>query len=507
MSQEPKASLKQEDIVGLTIDDLLPPDVPPAFKDMDQTVLIHRGTQTYQTRLKPSNGEQKETMFSKASFSDSEQAAAGVAEVKMGLAELAEAKRALEESEAFNRTLFAQLPVGLALCRMDGRFVEVNPAFARILGRSVEEAKTLRFWDMTPEEHMEADRRLMTQLEQTGRYGPLEKTYVRPDGQRVPVRLQGLLVERDGERLIWSNVEDITARVEGERQREMLESQLRQAQKLEAIGALAGGIAHDFNNILTSVIGYGELALLQGTESSVMRDYVHEILRAGTRAKELVRQILAFGRQGEQEIKPVQVKLIVNEALKLLRPSLPSTIEIRRQIQSDACVMADSTQLHQILMNLCTNAEHAMRAGGGILEIGLREVTLDPEEGSLSLSRMTDRYLLLSVADTGCGMKPSVKERIFDPFFTTKKKEEGTGLGLAVVHGIVQACGGRIEVDSNPGRGTSFRIYLPVAEQLATSKSEELTPAANAAQAHVLLVDDEPPVVRMIARNREWGLR
>ncbi|OEU46386.1 MAG: hypothetical protein BA861_11530, partial [Desulfobacterales bacterium S3730MH5] len=263
-------------------------------------------------------------------------------------------------------------------------------------------------------------------------------------------------------------------------QQKHLEAQLRQAQKMEAIGTLAGGIAHDFNNILFAVIGYTELALDEAPKETSLQSNLQEVLKAGHRAKDLVKQILTFSRQAENQLQPVQVKLIVKEALKMLRASLPTTIKISQNIQSDSMVLADPTQIHQVLINLCTNAAHAMRDRGGLLEVSLHNTRMSssPQEQfgvSNSELEQDDKqsafqnphseiglgpgpYMKLTVSDTGHGMPPDVLERVFDPFFTTKEQGEGTGMGLSVVHGIVKILGGAITVNSEPGKGSTFEI-------------------------------------------------
>jgi PAS domain S-box-containing protein len=279
-----------------------------------------------------------------------------------------------------------------------------------------------------------------------------------------------------------------------------LEYQLRQAQKMEAIGTLAGGIAHDFNNILAAIIGYTELADLQVPEGNKAKKNLKEVLKAGRRARDLVKQILAFSRKGEQERIPIQISPIVKEALKLLRSSLPTTIEIRQNIESDiGIVEADPTQIHQILMNLCTNASHAMREEGGILEVGIRNVeagSWDSEFGQLDMP--PGNYLRLTVSDTGQGMTPEVLERLFEPYFTTKEKGEGTGLGLSVVHGIVKNYGGTITAYSEPGKGTIFHVYLPRIKEAKEMAEDVSRPGViSTGQERVLFVDDEPVLVEI----------
>ncbi|MBN2705878.1 MAG: PAS domain S-box protein [Deltaproteobacteria bacterium] len=232
----------------------------------------------------------------------------------------------------------------------------------------------------------------------------------------------------------------------------MLEEQLRQSQKLEAIGTLAGGIAHDFNNILTPILGYAEMALIDIDPSSVLAQELQQICAAAGRAKDLVQQILGFSRRGPQDKKPFHPHLVVKEVLKLLRSSLPSTIEFKTDIDDDCgTILADSTQFHQIIMNLCTNAYHAMEKTGGILGLGLSRVAIDKNDHKVASSElMPGDYIMLSVSDTGYGMDRRTLERIFEPYFTTKANGKGTGLGLSVVHGIVKSYGGQIGVYSEP---------------------------------------------------------
>jgi PAS domain S-box-containing protein len=284
-----------------------------------------------------------------------------------------------------------------------------------------------------------------------------------------------------------------------------LEGQLHQAQKMEAIGTLAGGIAHDFNNILTPVLGYSEIIAEGLPADSPLIEPAREVVTAGKRARDLVKQILAFSRQAEQEHIPIQIHLMVREALKLLRSSLPTTIEIRQEIDSHCgMVLADPTMIHQVVMNLCTNAYHAMRETGGVLAVSLKEMEIEADDYITELHLKPGPYLRLEVSDTGCGMTPQVVERIFEPYFTTKVKGEGTGLGLSMVHGIVTSLGGHITVYSEPGKGTTFHVYLPKALE---NKGED-TVAATAAilprgHEHILVVDDEEVIAEMMQKILE----
>jgi signal transduction histidine kinase/ActR/RegA family two-component response regulator len=283
-----------------------------------------------------------------------------------------------------------------------------------------------------------------------------------------------------------------------EQERARMNAQLQQAQKMEAIGTLAGGIAHDFNNILSAVIGFTEIVLIDLPDKSAMGRNLAQVLKAGYRARDLVKQILAFSRQTEQEKKPIHVKLITSEALKLLRASLPSTIEIVRELKTDAMVLADPTQIHQIVMNLCTNAGHAMARNGGTLTVTLCDCALDTQQADV-IGVTAGEYVCLMIADTGCGMPPEVVNRIFDPFYTTKNKDQGTGMGLSVVHGILVSYGGGIDVYSVPDQGSQFMVYLPVFKTSVSHKSETAPPLLTGNE-RVLFIDDEPFQVDMVSQ-------
>lgn len=282
-------------------------------------------------------------------------------------------------------------------------------------------------------------------------------------------------------------------------ERRQLEQQLLQKRKMEAIGTLAGGIAHDFNNILGAILGFCEVSLGQLAEGGAIYDNLAQIHTAARRAREMVRQILTFSHRSDQERQPVQIHLLVKEALNLIRASLPTTIEIRRQIDPDCgLVLADPTQLHQVIMNLCTNAHYAMRNRTGTLTVLLETVTVD-EAMLLNIPLgKAGRYVRLSVADEGTGIEQAILNRIFDPFFTTKPPGQGTGMGLSVVHGIVKGHGGAITVESRPGAGSRFDIYLPRIAGRETGDTATALPAFNElprGTERVLLVDDEVPLV------------
>ncbi len=293
--------------------------------------------------------------------------------------------------------------------------------------------------------------------------------------------------------------QDITQLKEAELEKERLESQLRQAQKIEAIGTLAGGIAHDFNNILSPIFGYTEFALGHIAQPLKLKEDLNEILMAAERARNLVRQILTFSRKTDTEKKPLTISLVVKEAVKLLRATIPSTIEIKQEIITDKKVLADPTQMHQIVMNLCTNAYHAIRMNGGILNVSLQDVELAEVDLNPELQITPGNYLQLKIADTGHGIEKQNLESIFEPYFTTKEVGGGTGLGLSVVHGIVKKHNGFIQVYSESGIGTTFDVYLPVADTKvdALPLEEENEPLVGGNE-RIMVVEDEERILNMI---------
>ncbi len=290
-------------------------------------------------------------------------------------------------------------------------------------------------------------------------------------------------------------------------EREELQRVVRQGQKLEAIGTLAGGIAHDFNNILTSILGYANLVREQCPPDSRMAEDVEQIITAGHRARDLVRQILAFSRQREGQPQPVQVRLLLKEALKLLRASLPATIEIRQELRDDGTVRADPAGIHQVIMNLCTNAYLAM-GDKGVLEVGLERVRLGPQVPPGLVGNLAPGdWIRLAIADNGCGMTPEVQERIFEPYFTTREAEGGTGLGLATVYGIVRSLGGDVRVTSTAGEGSLFEVFFPPAR--VAGAAQEALPAVEEdalprGAEHILCVDDEPAITEVCRRSLEF---
>jgi len=292
--------------------------------------------------------------------------------------------------------------------------------------------------------------------------------------------------------------EDITKQKEAEADKEELEKRLQHAQKMEAVGTLAGGIAHDFNNILTAILGYGEMVLEELPKDSSLSRNQQQVVRAGNRAKSLVQQILAFSRRTDIDKKPTQIVLIVQEAIKLLHATIPTSVEIREDIEDCGVVFADASQLHQIIMNLCTNAYQAMGSQKGLLGISLHPVTIEEDDRKVHSFDLTPgQYARLEVSDSGQGMDKETLSKIFDPYFTTKDTGKGTGLGLAVVHGLVKSFAGHVSVYSELDRGTRFCVYLPIVEKDPDSETVDATEPCPTGNEKILIVDDEDIIMGM----------
>ena len=409
------------------------------------------------------------------------------------LRNISERKQAEEtlrmEKEKFE-ILVEESPLAVSLIGEDGQYKYVNPKFFEMFGYTLEDVSHGRAWF----DKAYPDREYREEVISAW-IGDIENSHVGQarartftvrckDGSEKFIHFRPVTMENGDQLVIY---EDIT-------QTRRLERQLRQAQKMEAIGTLAGGIAHDFNNILSAILGYTELArnsLIDGTKAKA--DF-EEVLKAGHRAKDLVKQILTFSRQAAGEPVPLQMSLVIKEVLKLLRSSLPTTIEMRQDITASGKVLADPTQIHQVVMNLCTNAYHAMGEEGGVLEIKLSEVVLDPEFAAQLPDLSPGPYMLLTVGDTGHGIDKAIMTRIFEPYFTTKEMDRGTGLGLSMVHGIVTSYGGAITVDSEPGEGTTFHVYLPMIEHVEEMDAVEAEKPLPTGHERILLVDDDPVV-------------
>ncbi|MDP1569445.1 MAG: response regulator [Vicinamibacterales bacterium] len=401
-------------------------------------------------------------------------------------------RRQQERSDALLRALVEQSREGVVLVRRDGAIVLANPWFASLTGRPLQELVGGSLATV-----LQAEVDVPAALERTlrGRGGVFEAELRSLEGEIIPIEVAAQPVELDGERLALGLIRDIRERVAARGERARLEEQLQQSQKMEAMGTLAGGIAHDFNNLLFAITGYAEMARHRiGGSHPAARD-LQALLAAADRASGLVRQILSFARRQDASRQVLDLGSVVREALRLLRATLPAGVDLRSRLDDPLPPAAvDPSQIQQVLLNLCTNAWHALPDGRGTITVTLTEA---PAAAGAEGAPVEGRTLCLSVIDTGAGIDSALLPRIFDPFVTSKPAGSGTGLGLAIVDRVVRAHEGRVEVESTPGVGTTFRVHLPA---VATSASEP-APAPEAARGHgqrVLYVDDEHSLVTMV---------
>ena len=400
-------------------------------------------------------------------------------------------EEALKRSEAQFRSLVEGAPLAIFV-QTDFNFAYVNAA-----GLKLFDAETADLLIGTPvpdrvhpDFRAQSRERIVQLNERKSAVPRVEQIYLRLDGTQVPVEVSSVPITFQGRDGGLAFVQDIS-------QRRQMEARLQQAQKMEAIGALAGGIAHDFNNILFPIIGLSELLLEDLPRGSLERENVAEIHTAARRAGDLVNQILSFSRQAEHKRIPLRIQQVLKEVGKLVRATIPSNISIEQSIQADCGpVLADPTNIHQIAMNLVTNAFHAVEEKGGTIAVELKQVDLAAMDVA-GTPLATGPHALFSVWDTGCGIPADVMPRLFDPYFTTKAQGKGTGLGLAVVYGIVREHGGDVRVYSEVNRGTIFKVYLPILpRQAATDAGTAPAPLPTGTE-RILLVDDEAPIVRM----------
>lgn len=407
-----------------------------------------------------------------------------------------QAEEKLKETEKKYRELAESLPQVIFEVDSEGNLIYLNRTGYELFGYTPEDFaggfNVLEAFVPEDRERIARDILLNVQGQKVGRQ---EYTAFKKTGASFPVAVHANRVLRDQTATgVRGILIDLTPIRHAEDEKKRLEVQLQQAQKMEAIGALAGGIAHDFNNILSAIIGYTELAMLnEGAEHCAVE--LKEALTAANRAKDLVKQILAFSRQTDEDRMPVRVGLVAKEAVKFLRATIPSTIEIKARIdEKSGAVLANAVELHQIIMNLCTNAQHAIGDQAGLLEVEVKNTEIDLAQRNDLIDLEIGSYVRTSVRDTGYGMTPDVVKRIFDPYFTTKEKGVGTGLGLAVVHGIVKKYGGAIKVESEAGKGTTFHIYLPKADITAPIRTEPPLSITGGSE-KILFVDDEKMLV------------
>jgi PAS domain S-box-containing protein len=493
------ASRNREDVLGRTDYDFFPKEQADILSKMDEQV-FETGQENENEEVIMDGGGTVRTVITKKSLYTDKARNKFIVGVIRDISERKRAEDALKQAEEKYRDIFENSVTGIYQITMEGRFLRVNMAIADILGYDSPEELSNEISDFKrfyvyPERRSE----LLHLIKEHGSVREFEVEFFRKDKTVVWASLNVRAVRNSTGEIAYmeGTAIDIT-------DSKLLRARLDQAQKMEAIGTLAGGIAHDFNNILAPIIGYTELSLNSVPKDNRLSHNMSQVLLSAVRAKDLVNQILTFSRKTQQERKPVQVSLILKETINLIRSSLPTTINIRQSLHQDALnsmTMADPTQIHQVLMNLCTNAGHAMRDSGGTLTVTLKNVEIGPDSPRVSLEMETGPYIRLSVADTGHGMDEAVKQRIFDPYFTTKGPDEGTGLGLALVYGIVKDLSGAVTVSSRLGKGTTFDVYFP--RTGTTPSPTAVSKRLPTGHGRILVVDDEKFIVDMVKEMLE----
>ncbi|MFI5365423.1 MAG: PAS domain S-box protein [Candidatus Binatia bacterium] len=432
--------------------------------------------------------------------------------IKQDISERTRAETALRESQARLNGIVDSAMDGIVTIDDQERIVVFNAAAEKMFGCPAIEAIGQPVERFIPERFRAAHHGHLRHFSQTGDTQRaagqvIRVSALRAGGEEFPIEASISRTEVDGHLLLTIILRDVAERVRGEKARAQLEAQLRLAQKMEALGTLAGGIAHDFNNILGAIIGNAALARQDVGSSHPAVESLNEIRKASHRAKDLVQRILAFSSEQSRPRSVILLRPVVEETVTLLRATLPAGVAIVTAFDADTpTVLADPTQIHQVLMNLCTNAWHALEGHPGRIDIHLDGVTLDAEAADAVATLRPGRFARLSVTDTGKGMNADTVERIFDPFFTTKPVGQGTGLGLSVVHGIMKAHDGAVTVASQPGSGTTFHLYFPAAaapQPPAAPEPIAVEPVPAAGVQHVLYLDDEESLVFLVTRTLE----
>ena len=456
-------------------------------KDLNQRDFIKGIEKNYLTK----DGNIVPVFFSGSVMRDQRGKLQAVVCVAQDITERKQAEEKLQASEIKFRTMTEALPLGIFLTNIRGECVYTNPAWQKMTNLSYQESLG-EGWKKTI--HPDDFERVFLEWEHSvknqGNYEGIIH-YRHKDGRILWVTAKAVPLW-NGQKMTGylGVVEDITERKQLEKERREMEDQRYRSQKLESLGTLAGGIAHDFNNILGAILGFTALLQKKGPRDDKEKHYLEQIYASGERASKLVQQILIFSRKETINRSPTNLSLIITEALDMLRATIPANIEIRQEIEQDSgFVLANPTQLHQLIINLCTNATHAMEAEGGLVEINLKKSkqTLPSSKGQKW------QCLKLTVKDTGCGISLEDQEKIFDPFFTTKEVGKGTGLGLSLVHSIVEDLRGDIGVVSKLGKGTLFSISFPLIEGENIEESKH-SPVARQGTEHILIVEDEPMI-------------
>jgi len=488
--------LKREQMMGKTVYDVAPPELAAIYRARDEELLSRGGVQTYDASVTSVEGKKHDVIFNKASFTKADGSVGGLVGV---ITDITERKRA-EETLQVTQFSLEHAPESVFWINSKGQLDYANEAACHALGYTREELVAMSLWDIDTEFPPET---WATHWQNLPKRGPItrESHHRTKDGKIFPVEITGDYLKYGAKEYNVAFVRDITERKKAEKEMAELQEQLRQSQKMEAIGRLAGGIAHDFNNLLTVIKGYTQLSLTELKVPAPLKVNIEEINKAADRAAELTYQLLAFSRRQILELRVLDLNILLQNLDKMLRRVIGEDVELVTLMPDDlGRVKTDRGQIEQVILNLAVNARDAMQQGGK-LTIETANVELDEEYARSHVAVTPGRYVMLSVSDTGVGMTPEVKERVFEPFFTTKKEGKGTGLGLSTVYGIVKQSGGNIWVYSEPGKGTTFKIYLPrVDEPLKELREKAMGVEIPRGDETILIVEDDEVVLKLAVR-------
>jgi PAS domain S-box-containing protein len=493
-----------EQVTGLSRDHLIGSDFSDYFTEPEKAregygkVFLEGLVRDYPLAIQHVSGRTTDVLYNATLYRNEAGEVQGVFAAARDITKRKRAQEALRQNEELLRNVLELLPVGIWITDKNGAITHGNPAGLQIWAGSryvgIDQYGEYKGWWLDTGKRVEPEEWAAARAVIKGETSLNEEIEIECfDGSHKIILNSAIPLRNDRKEIMGAIIInlDIT-------ERKRTEKAVRQMQKMESLGTLAGGIAHDFNNILMPIVINTELALLDTPEDSSITNYLKVVQEAANRGKDLIKQIITFSRQKEQVKVPIEIGPVIKEALKFLRASIPKTIDIRENIEvAPSSVIADPTQIHQVLMNLCSNAAYAMREKGGVLELSLTPVEVDAEMVNRHLDLKPGPYLRLTVADTGQGMDKEVMEKIFDPFFTTKKPGEGTGMGLAVVHGIVKNHGGAITVYSEGGKGSTFNVFLPQIKSDLKTETAPLKPISTGKE-RILLVDDEEIQIRSV---------
>ncbi len=492
---------QKEELVGKPVATIYPPEYHQKMNENFETWKKTGRLDEVEMEIVTKKGDRRTVLLTADAVKDGDGRVFHSISVQRDITLRKKAEESLKDSERRYRQLFENVPVGLYRTSRDGEILEANPALVQMLGfpdlKSLKAVKALGTY-VNPEDRI----RWREIMDRDGIVQNFQKQLRRRDGSILWVEENAKTFSNSrGEQYYEGTLKDITGRKRAEEEKAALQEQLRQSQKMEAIGQLAGGVAHDFNNLLTVIKGYSQLSLVDLKENDPLKPNIEEIKRAADRAADLTRQLLAFGRRQVMEMRVLDLNTLLRNLEKMLRRLIGEDISLITHFSKDlGKVKVDPGQIEQVILNLVVNARDAMPNGGTLL-IEIANVELDEAYAKKHTYVTPGRYVMLSVGDTGVGMAPEVRDRIFEPFFTTKEKGKGTGLGLSTVYGIVKQSGGNIWVYSEPGQGTTFKIYLPrVDEPLNGLKKNEPSAEVPGGNETVLIIEDEEAVRKVASR-------